>query len=153
VIQEHPPVSANPGPSPSASPRSPSGQPLLQYKYLLLQNELAEVTSTCLRYINVEAANPPDLTFEKISEQVKGFEFDLKVWSHVANIDKMPRMDVPEDAVAVTDAASRIMDRLIDRAVELKDACARAKPNDLKFSGLEKVHDDEAIFNNSKEIP
>ncbi|KAH7095262.1 hypothetical protein FB567DRAFT_24703 [Paraphoma chrysanthemicola] len=146
VIQEHPPLSAAPGRSPSASPRSPSGQPILQYKYLLLQNEFAEITSACLRYIDVEAAHPRDLTFEKISEQVKGFEFDLKVWSYVANIEKMPRLDVPEDAVAVTDAASRIMDRMYDRAVELKEACARAKPGDLKFAGLKKVDDEAMLF-------
>ncbi|KAF2031868.1 hypothetical protein EK21DRAFT_110534 [Setomelanomma holmii] len=61
IIQDDPPVSSDK--SPSASPRSPSGQPQLQDKYLLLQNQLAEITSSCLRYINVEAANP-DLRFD-----------------------------------------------------------------------------------------
>lgn len=150
VIQEHPPASKTmdqrPGRSPSASPRSPSGQPQLQYKYLLLQNKLADISLACVRYVDVEAASPRDLTFAKISEQVKGFAFELQVWSHISNIQNMARSDLPEDAMAVVDAASRNMERLIDRAMELHDACLEAKPNDLKFEGLAKVEDEDVLF-------
>jgi hypothetical protein len=153
IVQEHPPVSnatdQKLGNSPSASPRSPSGQPQLQLKYLVLQNKLADISLACVRYIDVEAADPRDLTFEKISEQVKGFAFDLQVWSHIANIQNMARRDVPEHARAVADAAARNMDRLIERAAELHDACSRAKPSDLKFSQLAQVDDEQGMFDDA----
>jgi hypothetical protein len=150
IIQKELPESnttnQKPGRSPDGSLRSPTGQPQLQYKYLLLQNKLADISLACVRYIDVEAANPRDLTFEKIFEQVKGFEFDLRVWSNVANIENVARRDVPEEARAVTEAASRNMDRLIDRATDLHDACSTAKPSDLKLQDLPKVDDNEAMF-------
>jgi hypothetical protein len=153
VFQEHPPDSRTPdqqsGRSPNASPRSSSGQPQLQYKYLQLQNKLADVTLACVRYIKVEPANPRDLTFEKLSEQVKGFSLDLRVWYHVANIQNLARRDLPEGAGDIADAASRTMDRLIDRAEELHDACSKSKPSDLKFDGLPKVEDEDAIFDDA----
>ncbi|KAH8724563.1 hypothetical protein GQ44DRAFT_827244 [Phaeosphaeriaceae sp. PMI808] len=155
IIQEHPPVfrpkDRAPGKSPSASPRSPSGQPQLQLKYIQLQNWFADINLTCLRYADVEAANPRDLSFAKISEQVRGFEFDLKAWSHVANIQNMAKSEVPRDAIGVTDAAARNMDRLIDRAMELNEACSKAKPNDLKFRGLAKIDDEESIFDSNND--
>jgi hypothetical protein len=150
IFQEHPPGSRTPdqqsGRSPNVSPRSLSGQPQLQHRYLKLQNKLSDVTLACVRYIKVEPANPRDLTFEKLSEQVRGFVLDLKVWSHVANIQNLSRRYLPNDARDVADAASRIIDRLLDRAEELHDACSKAKPNDLKFDGLPKVDDEDAIF-------
>jgi hypothetical protein len=150
IIHQHPPGSNTSnhklGDTPSASPRSPSGQPQLQLKYLVLQNKLADISLACIRYIDVEAADPRNLTFEKISEQVKGFAFDLQVWSHIANIQNMARRDVPEHARAITDAAARNMDRLIERAAELHNACLRAKPSDLKFGELAKVDDEDAMF-------
>jgi hypothetical protein len=145
IVQEHPP-DQKPGVSPGASPRSPSGQPQLQYKYLVLQNKLADTILACIRYIDVEAAHPKDLTFEKISEQVKSFTFELRVWSQIANIENMARRDVPEDAKAIADAASRNMERLIERAIELHDACLEAKPSDLKFEQLEKVDNEDTMF-------
>ncbi|KAH7394236.1 hypothetical protein DE146DRAFT_126050 [Phaeosphaeria sp. MPI-PUGE-AT-0046c] len=152
VVQEHPPGPRTPdgraGKSPSSRSRSPSGQPQLQYKYLLLQNKLADISLACVRYIDVEAANPRDLTFEKISEQVKGFTFDLQVWHHVANIEHMARRDVPEAARGVVDAASRNLERLIERATELHDACNDAAPGDLKFVEVGKVNDDDDLFGN-----
>ncbi|KAH4031485.1 hypothetical protein HBI81_116660 [Parastagonospora nodorum] len=138
---------------PRKSPRSPSGQPKLQYKYLVLQNKLADISLACVRYIDVEAANPRDLTFEKISEQVQGFQFDLRVWSSIANIENMARRDVPEEARAVADAASRNMDRLIERVTELHDACAKAKPNDLKFKDLPRIDDEETMFDDPNHEP
>ncbi|KAF1920371.1 hypothetical protein BDU57DRAFT_508654 [Ampelomyces quisqualis] len=147
IVQEHPQVS-NPGKVSSASPRSPNGQPQLQLKYLVLQNKLADVSLSCIRYLDVEASNPRDLTFEKISEQVKGFAFDLHVWSHLTNIQSMARSNVPEDSKAVADAASRKMDRLNQTTKELHDACLDAKPGDLKVEELGKVADEDNMFDN-----
>jgi hypothetical protein len=151
IVQEHPP-DQKPGVSPSASPRSPSGQPQLQYKYLVLQNKLADIILACVRYIDVEAAHPKDLTFEKISEQVKGFTFELRVWNQIANIQNMARRDVPEDAKAIADAASRNMERLVERATGLHDACLEAKPNDLRFEELERVDDEDGMFEDVKDV-
>jgi hypothetical protein len=150
IVQNLPPVSdtteQKSARSPSGGPRSPGGPPQLQYKYLVLQNKLADVCLACVRYIDVEAACPQDLTFEKISEQVKGLAFDLRTWAHIANIENMVRRDVPKDAVAVIDAATRNLNRLIERATELYDACSKAKPSDLKFQGLPKIDDEDDMF-------
>jgi hypothetical protein len=116
----------------------------LQYKYLVLQNKLADIILACVRYIDVEAAHPKDLTFEKISEQVKGFTFELRVWNQIANIQNMARRDVPEDAKAIADAASR--------ATGLHDACLEAKPNDLRFEELERVDDEDGMFEDVKDV-
>lgn len=157
IIQKELPESnamdQKPGKTPVGSPRSPSGQSQLRYKYLVLQNKLADIILACVRYTDVEAASPRDLTFEKISEQVKGFQFDLRVWSSIANIENMAGRDVPEEARAVTDAASRNMDRLIERAIELHDACAKAKPNDLKFKDIPRIDDEETIFDGPNHEP
>lgn len=150
IIQKDPPsldaTSQKPERSPGGSPRSPGGPPQLLYKYLLLQNKIADISLACVRYINVEPARPQDLTFEKISEQVKGFAFDLRTWRHIANIESMAKRDIPADARAVTDAASRNLNRLIERATELLDACSKAKPGDLKFQELSKIDDEDAMF-------
>jgi hypothetical protein len=145
IVQEHPPEQKSRA-GPSASPRSPSGQPQLRDQYLVLQDKLADIILACVRYIDVEASTPQALTFEKISEQVKGFTFELKVWSQIANIQNMAIRDVPEDAKAVAVAASRNMERLIERASELHDACLEAKPSDLKFAQPERVEDEDAMF-------
>jgi hypothetical protein len=155
IVQEHPPDSKTPdqklGSTPSASPRSPSGQPQLHLKYLVLQNKLADISLACIRYIDVEAADARDLTFEKISEQAKGFAFELQVWSHITNIQNMARRDVPEHARAVTDAAARNMDRLIERVEEVHDACLKAKPGDLKSGDLPKIDDEVSMFENAED--
>jgi hypothetical protein len=126
--------------SPSASPRSPTAQPELQYQYATLQNKLEKVSNTCARYLNVEAAEPQDLTFEKIVEQTKAFAFDLQVWAHLANLDGMARIDSRKRGVV--NAASLSLDRLLDQVTELNDACSRAQPRDLKFKKLPEVDDD-----------
>ena len=120
--------------SPSASPRSRTAQPQLQYQYATIQNKLYQISSTCAPYIDVEAAEPQDLTFEKIVEQTKAFSFDLRVWAHLANIEGMARVDSRKREVV--DAASRSLDRLLDQITTLNDACFRAKPRDLKFKVL-----------------
>jgi hypothetical protein len=119
---------------------------------LVLQNKLADIILACVRYIDVEAAHPKDLTFEKISEQVKGFTFELRVWNQIANIQNMARRDVPEDAKAIADAASRNMERLVERATGLHDACLEAKPNDLRFEELERVDDEDGMFEDVKDV-
>jgi hypothetical protein len=119
---------------------------LLQLKYLELQKILTGVTLACMRYNQVEAANSQDLTFEKLSEQVTGFLLDLQLWYRVANIKNLARRDLPEGARDIADAASRAMDRLIDRAEGLHNACSNARPDDLKFDELPEINDDNAIF-------
>ncbi|KAI5380401.1 hypothetical protein J4E82_000978 [Alternaria postmessia] len=144
IHQDNPPLSVSgtfaPKRSPSASPRSRTAQPQLQYQYATIQNKLYQISSTCAPYIDVEAAEPQDLTFEKIVEQTKAFSFDLRVWAHLANIEGMARVDSRKREVV--DAASRSLDRLLDQITTLNDACFRAKPRDLKFKVLPEVEDD-----------
>ncbi|CAO2656467.1 Nn.00g052700.m01.CDS01 [Neocucurbitaria sp. VM-36] len=147
IHQDNPPKSTTPGQtprrSPSASPRSPTAQPQLQYQYATLQNILSQVSTTCAAYLKVEAADPRDLTFTKIAEQVKGFSFDLQVWAHVVSLNSMAQIDARKRKVV--EAASRNLDRLIDRVTELTAACSEAKPKDLKYRTLPEV-DDENMF-------
>jgi hypothetical protein len=148
IHQDNPPSSTigtgfTPKRSPSASPRSPTAQPQLQYQYATLQNKLNQISNTCRPYIDVEAAKPQDLTFEKIAERVKGFAFDLQVWAHVSNLEGMAKVDPRKRKIV--DAASQSLDRLIDRVTELNDACLQAKPRDLKYEILPEV-DDEKLF-------
>ncbi|KAJ4365894.1 hypothetical protein N0V83_008516 [Neocucurbitaria cava] len=149
IHQDNPPSSTPPSAtsthtprrSPSASPRSPTAQPQLQYQHATLQTALAQITTTCNAYLEVEAADPRDLTFTKISDRVKGFSFDLQVWAHVVSLDSMAQIDSRKRRVV--EAASRGLDRLIERVGELNDACKEAKPRDLKYRALPAVDDDD----------
>ncbi|KAI4693303.1 uncharacterized protein J4E88_001674 [Alternaria novae-zelandiae] len=129
--------------SPSASPRSPTARPELQYQYATLQNKLDQISSTCAPYMDVEAAEPQDLTFDKIVEHTKAFAFDLQVWAHLSNLEGMATVD--KHKREVVDAASRSLARLLYLVAELHDACSNAKPRDLKFKKLPEI-DDETLF-------
>ncbi|KNG47606.1 hypothetical protein TW65_05645 [Stemphylium lycopersici] len=135
--------------SPSASPRSTTAQPQSQFQYATLQHKLDQISRACVPYIDVEAANPQDLTFEKISERAKAFSFDLQVWAHVANLDGMAKIDPRKRDVV--DAASQSLDRLEERIAELNEAILKAKPRDLKFSALSSV-DDETLFDDEEDM-
>ncbi|KAG9192316.1 hypothetical protein G6011_11050 [Alternaria panax] len=124
----------------SASIRSPTAQPQLQYQYATIQNKLDQINSTCAPYIDVEAADPLDLTFAKIVEQTKAFAFDLQVWAHVANIEGMARVDSRKREIV--DAASLSLYSLLDQITSLDDACPRTKPRDLKSRALPEGDDD-----------
>jgi hypothetical protein len=118
----------------------------LVFKYLQLQSKLTDVALACKRYNQVEAANSQDLTFEKLSEQVTGFVSDLRLWYRITNMQNLAQSNLPEGGRDISDAASRAMDRLIDRAEALHNACSNARPDDLKFDELPEINDDNAIF-------
>ena len=120
--------------SPGASPHSPTAQPVLQVQYAKLQHILTQTSDSCEKYLDVEPANPQDLTFTKIRETVEGFAEDLHIWSHVANLDGLARID--RNLRHLVDAASDVLDRLLDRATELCETCTNAKPKDLKMPNL-----------------
>lgn len=134
---------ADPSPrrSPDASPHSPTAQPVLQVQYGKLQHGLTQINNSCKKYIDVEPADPRDLTFVKIQETVDGFAEDLHIWSHVANLDGLARID--RNLRHLVDAASDVLDRLIGRVTELREACAKAKPKDLKMPQLDGTDDDD----------
>ncbi|KAJ4344999.1 hypothetical protein N0V95_006036 [Ascochyta clinopodiicola] len=142
IIQDHPPAfdktsARTPKRSPNASPISATAQPELQFQYSTLQAKLAQICAACLPFMDVEPADPQDLTFEKITAQVEGFGFDLHIWSQVANLSGLAMVERSKRNVA--DAASHNLARLIVRASELHDACAAAKPRDLKLPSLPTV--------------
>lgn len=146
IIQENPPLPRRPVTqnllrSPSASPHSPTAQPLLHVQYATLQIKLAQICDSCDRYLEVEPADPRDLTFSKIRENVEGFEEDLHIWSHVANLDGLARID--KSMRHLVDAACDILDRLGDRVTALREACANAKPKDLRIPLLDNIDDDD----------
>lgn len=153
IHQDNPPSSApskgpTPKRSPTASPHSPTAQPQLQYQYEMLKLQLDQIGKTCAPFVKVEAADPRDLTFAKIAEHIKGFTFDLQVWAHVANLSSMAKIDSRKREVV--EAASRNLDRLIDRVAELNNACSRAKPRDLKLEAFPEV-DDDVVFNDDED--
>jgi len=146
IHQDHPPTptigsASIPKRSPNASPRSHTTKPQLRYHFEAVQNKLSQIRNTCAPYMDVEAAKPQDLTFEKISEQANAFSFDLEVWAHVTNLDGLAAYDLRKKAVL--DATLRGLDRLIDSVTELNNACSQAKPRDLKFEELPKVDDND----------
>ncbi|KZM24995.1 hypothetical protein ST47_g3840 [Ascochyta rabiei] len=146
IIQDHPPIfdktsARTPKRSPSASPKSSTAQPELPFQYSTLQVKLAQICAVCLPFKDVEPADPRDLTFEKIAAQVEGFGFDLRIWSQVANVNGLAMVEKSKRNVA--NAASRNLARLIVRVSELHDACAAAKPRDLKLPSLPTVTDKE----------
>lgn len=146
IIQENPPSpnkasNWNSKRSPNASPHSPTAQPVLQVQYATLQNKLALVCDSCKPYVDVEPASPQDLTFAKIRDTVEGFAEDLHIWSHIANLDGLARID--KDMRNLVDATSDTMDRLLDRVAELRDVCRAAKPKDLKMQPLSDIDDDD----------
>lgn len=143
IIHQHPSISSPIDASNRSRNASPISPPQLQHKYALLQQALDNITSKCQKYINVEGASPADLTFQKICDQVQGLAFDLKVWHHVCNIQNIATAGA---VVAVADTAALILDRMIERAAELRDACSRAKPGDLKFAGLDRVDAEEMVY-------
>jgi hypothetical protein len=149
IHQDTPPTSRAPSArtpkrSPSASPKSPTAQPELQFQYSTLQAKLLQVGTICMPYVDIMPADPRDLTFEKIAGRVDGFAFDLHVWSQVANLDGLAMVEKSRRNVA--DAAARNLGRLIERVSDLHAACATAKPKDLKLPRLPAVSDDEGEY-------
>ncbi|KAF3047719.1 hypothetical protein E8E12_011516 [Didymella heteroderae] len=143
-IHSRVPAARTPKRSPSASPKSATAQPELQFQYSTLQAELLQIGTTCLPYNDIMPADPRDLTFDKIAGRVDGFAFDLHVWSQVANLDGLAMVEKSRRNVA--DAVSRNLDRLIERVSDLHDACATVKPKDLKLPPLPAVDDDEGDY-------
>ena len=142
IDQPTPPTAAKETPrkSPSGSPSSPS-RPKLQFQFAALQNRFADITSVCRPNMHVEAANPRDLTFAKISDEVNGFAFQLRIWHDIVNMDGMTRIDRTKRDIV--DKAARTLDRLVDRADDLQRHCAAARPRDLKTVALPDADEDD----------
>lgn len=138
------PSAHTPKRSPSASPKWPIAQPELQYQYSVLQAKLLQIGTTCLPYKDIMPADPRDLTFDKIAGRVDGFAFDLHVWGQVADLHGLAMVEKSRRNVA--DAVSRNLGRLIERVSDLHEACAAAKPKDLKLPPLPSVDDDEGEY-------
>lgn len=140
IHQDTPPVkspAATPKRSPNASPRSPTAQPQLHYQYATLQSQLAQISATCTPYLKVEPADPRDLTFTKIADQVKSFSFDLRVWAHTVSLNSLAKIDSRKRRVV--ESASRNLDRLVESVRELDEVCLQAKPRDLRGERLPDV--------------
>ncbi|PSN62464.1 hypothetical protein BS50DRAFT_603180 [Corynespora cassiicola Philippines] len=127
--------------TPSASPRSPGAQPEMLFQYNTLQNKLAEIESACTPYEDVEAADPQDLTFSKISEQVRGISFELLVWARLMNLENTGKIDRNKKEYCST--AIRMLGRLTKRVTDLSALCRDAKPRDLKYEPLPDEDDED----------
>ena len=123
----------------SASPRSPAAPPQLVLQLANVQNEFSEICTVCARNFHVEPANPLDLTFYKIAEEIRGHGFNLQVWEHVVKLNNLDRID--RSKRKVVELAAKTLDRLLKRATALSDVCARARPRDLKFSPVDELED------------
>ncbi|KAF2738237.1 hypothetical protein EJ04DRAFT_509667 [Polyplosphaeria fusca] len=123
----------------SASPRSPSSTGL-QLQYSTLQNKFAQISTICAPNADIEAARPQDLTFSKISDEVRGYAFQLQIWGQVVNIDNTTKFDkTKRDTV---DMVSRTLDKLLERVTQLSDVCSDAKPRDLRIEKMPEYDND-----------
>lgn len=147
VTQPDPPTSTEEAHTPrrsplkSASPLSPGAQPELLYQFRMIQDRLSEVQTKCAPYEDLEAANPRDLTFSKIAEEVKGYSFQLAMWGQIVHIESLCRID--KKRREVVERVSEALDRINDRVTELNRACQAAKPRDLKISPPPEREDDD----------
>jgi hypothetical protein len=116
--------------------------PQLQFQYATLQDQLKEIGTTCMPYLNVEAAHPRDLTFTKIVERCQGFAFDLEVWGHVVNVRDMARIDTRKREIV--EATSRTLDRMIEKVTALSRKCGELKPKDLKVDFPPEIENSES---------
>lgn len=136
--------------SPSPSPKSPSTIPHLQMQCATLRNKIAQVGRACSIYEDVEAANPRDLTFARIFEQIKGVGFELEVWSHVANLEDMVRIESGKRKVV--EAASRTLDWMAGNISALEKECRKAKPRDLKVELLPDIDSDDGFGEDESDL-
>jgi hypothetical protein len=138
-------------------------QPQLQMQLATLYTHFDSIKSTCSPYLQVEAANPHDLTFFKISQEVSGYALQLSYWVQVINSDlissdpKFPHrrrrgyksgVTAPigraEGAQAtMADFAGKTLDRLLHQATELGEACVEARPRHLKLEPLPHVDEND----------
>lgn len=150
VTQPDPPNPTGEGHTPrrsplkSASPHSPGAQPELLYQFKTIQTKLSDVQTKCAPYEDLEAANPRDLTFAKIAEEVKGYAFQLTIWGQIVHIESLGRIDKKKRDVV--ESVSDTLDRISDRIAELNKACLVAKPRDLKIAPLPELEDDGDDF-------
>lgn len=152
IHQADPPAPASektPKKNLSASPRSPTAVPEVQFRYSTLQHKLGQIETTCSPFVDVEAANPRDLTFAKISEQVKSFAFELESWNYIVRVEDMARIDMGKRHIV--EAASRTLGRLIERVTELSSACGKAKPRDLKLEPIPYVDSSDEDFKSDED--
>jgi hypothetical protein len=132
-------------PDPTEKPSAPfmnsqSALPQIHLQLVALLGMLSEISNQCSRNRFVEAASPQDLTFSKITEQVKGYGFALNLWSHEVNMENLT--DIDTSRRRAIESASRTLERLLDRAYQLSQACAKASASDLRFEPLPKVESD-----------
>jgi len=101
----------------------------------------------CQPHLHVEAADPKDLTFSKIAEEMEGFAFQFKVWSHVVNLDNMDKIDVSKRKTA--ELAARTLERILERVEKLVNVCGAATPRDLKVMALPEIEEDGGEYESS----
>ncbi|KAF2714126.1 hypothetical protein K504DRAFT_399912 [Pleomassaria siparia CBS 279.74] len=131
-----------------ASPPSPSSQPQLLVLSATLQNRFSEIGEICQPNLHIEAADPRDLTFAKIVEEVEGFAFQFKIWSQIVNLDNMEMIEARKRNIV--ELAATTMNRMLKSVEELGDVCARAAPRDLKMTEGT-GSDDEELYESSEE--
>ena len=142
-------VTGAPQRSPSASPRSPTAQPQMRYQFATLQKRLARIKTACAPNIHIEALGTRHLTFSQIAEEVDGYAFQISVWGHIANVENLARIDSRRRKTV--ELASRTLDRLLERAAELSEACSNARPQDLEIAAMPEIDDDEE-YDSDEEI-
>lgn len=121
-----------------ARPSSALPPTKLRYHFTTLQDGLAAVMEASARHVDVEDADSRFLTFRKISDEIEGVSCELKIWSHIGNIDDIVKRDSE-----VVGEVNRIIVRMNARVVELSELCRIARPSDLKVEPLPDVSSDE----------
>ncbi|KAF2500121.1 hypothetical protein BU16DRAFT_613917 [Lophium mytilinum] len=119
---------------PSSPPRSYSpttGTSLvdLRSQVNIIAAKLADVSALCSRKDDGDTDSAKGLSFSSIAAQMNGDAFRLNIWAYEVGLEKWTEIDASRQKHVET--ALRTMQRISNRASDLKADCARAQYRDL----------------------
>lgn len=126
-----------------------SALPELYHEFVTTVNKLTEVGILCSRKSKFDTDVPGKLSFSSIAEHVNGQAFRLKVWGHEIGIEGMTAIDFSRQRAV--QLASRTLERLLDRAYQLGQACSKAQSGDLKYDELPDISSDDGWESDASE--
>ncbi|KAF2814265.1 uncharacterized protein BDZ99DRAFT_495783 [Mytilinidion resinicola] len=141
-------LSRSSSPPPSYSPTTGTSLVDLRLQVNNIATKLADVSALCSRKHDGDADSSKGLSFGSIAAQVNGDAFRLKIWSYEVGLEKWTEIDASREKHVET--ALRTMQRISNRASDLKADCARARYRDLTIPSIETDLDLEEYDSNDE---